>query len=47
MLFMKDNHTSGIRTEVYQVKYSLLEHKFTDIQDLGMENQEADISYQK
>lgn len=43
----QDNHTSGIRTEVYQVKYSLLEHKFTDIQDLGMENQEADISYQK
>ena len=27
--------------------FPLLEHKFTDIQDLGMENQEADISYQK
>lgn len=43
----QDNHTSGIRTEIYQVKYSLVEHKFTDVQDLGMENQEADISYQK
>lgn len=41
----KNQHSSGIRTDVYQVTYDLIQHKLTQVQLLGMENQGTDIEY--